>query len=184
MDLDRLLPSVSVLLTHVHFRHVPMHVLGAEALCLLAHVLDEFRALDAVGKARKVLHQRGNRKLSTRFVAVDYQRTKVGASGINGGGQSRTTGTDNDDVTNIFWHRSKFDSWPSRKMQSRPVRLECGSHISYCYSEASTATRHLDSNKCPALGETIRIRGWQSLPWCTACVFCLRRTSPKSAKEW
>ena len=44
-------------------------VLGAEILRLLLHVLDQFRAVDAFGEAREILHQRGERELSAGFVA-------------------------------------------------------------------------------------------------------------------
>jgi hypothetical protein len=43
-------------LAQIGARQVRHPVLRAEALCLLAHVLDQLRAHDSVGKSRKVFH--------------------------------------------------------------------------------------------------------------------------------
>ena len=49
-------------------------VLRSKALRLLAHVGDQFRPVNAFGKAGKILHQRGERKLASRLVAFNHQR--------------------------------------------------------------------------------------------------------------
>jgi len=66
--------------------HVAHAIFGAEARGLLAHVLDQFRPLDAFGKPGKIFHQRGHRQLSARFMAFDHERLEVGAGAVEGGG--------------------------------------------------------------------------------------------------
>ncbi len=51
--------------------------IGAKAGCLLFHVLDELRPLDALRPAGKVLHQSGDRQLAAGLVALDHQRFEV-----------------------------------------------------------------------------------------------------------
>ncbi len=97
---------VSAFLAEVHRNHMSGEKLGAKTHGLLAHVLDELRSLDAVWKSREILHQRGNSKLSAGLMAIDDERAKIGAGSIDCGGQSRTSGTDDDDVTHIVWHRT------------------------------------------------------------------------------
>ncbi len=58
-------------LTEIDAGHVAMFVFGAKARGLLAHVLDQFRSLNAFGKTGKVLDQRGERELASGFVAFD-----------------------------------------------------------------------------------------------------------------
>src|SRR5579883_1556630 len=70
----------------------------AEFPGLFAHVFDEFRTHDAVGKARKILDVGGERKLAARFVAVNHHRLKVGAGRIDGGGQPGAAASNDDDV--------------------------------------------------------------------------------------
>jgi hypothetical protein len=57
------LPTVNSkrMLAQIGFDQVAHAIFGAEALGLLAHVLDQFRALDAFGKAGEIFHQRGHR---------------------------------------------------------------------------------------------------------------------------
>ena len=80
--LDRgLLPTMSCdrALAEVGLDDVAGAILGAEARGLLAHVVDQFRALNAFGKAGKVFDQRGDRELSAGLMAFDDQRLEVGA---------------------------------------------------------------------------------------------------------
>ena len=46
-------------------------ILGAEALRLLAHVLDQLRPHDSVGKSGEILDQRRHRELAAGLVAFD-----------------------------------------------------------------------------------------------------------------
>ena len=48
-------------LAQIGFDHVAYAIVGAEARGLLAHILNQFRALDAVGKTGKVFHRRCQR---------------------------------------------------------------------------------------------------------------------------
>ena len=76
-------------------------VFGAEALRLLAHVLDQFRSHDSFGKSGEILDQRGDRELSAGLVAFDDQRFQVGARGVKRGRVSGAAGPDDDDVANF-----------------------------------------------------------------------------------
>jgi len=75
--------------------------LGAEALRLLLHVLDELRALDAFRPAGEVLDQRGDGELSARLVAFQDQRLEVGAGRVNGCSESCAAGAKDDCVANL-----------------------------------------------------------------------------------
>src|SRR5271157_2400790 len=116
--LDRLLAAVGRLLAEVHLHHVTGFVLRAEASRLLTHVLDELRPLNSLGKAGKIFHQRGDGELTSRLVALDDQRTEIGARCVERRSQPRTSGANDDDIANIFLHGSRFDSPQRRKMQS------------------------------------------------------------------
>ena len=82
--------------------------LGAKTHGLLAHVLDEFRALDAIRKSRKILHQRGDGELPAGLMPINDERAEISSGSINCGGQSRTSGTDDDDVTHLVRHRTEL----------------------------------------------------------------------------
>ena len=107
IHLDGLGPKTVVLLAEIDADDMPGPELSAKARCLLAHVVDEFRPLDAFGEAGKVLHQRGEGQLAAGLVAVDDEWLQVGASSIDGGGQPRASGADDDDIANVIGHRSR-----------------------------------------------------------------------------
>ena len=90
-------------LAEVDAGEVTHAILGAEALRLLAHVLDQLRAQDSFGKSGKILDQRGQGELSAGLVAFDDQRFQVGARGVQGGGVSGASGPD-DDYVSSFAH--------------------------------------------------------------------------------
>src|SRR5580692_4066528 len=96
--------------------------LGAEARGLRSHVVDKFRALDAVGEAGKVFDQGGDGELAAGLMAFDEERAEVGAGRINGGGQPRAAGADDNDIAYVVGHRDWFDSPPRRKMQPAQPR--------------------------------------------------------------
>ena len=75
------------------------HEFRAEALGLLLHVLDQVRAVDAFGKAGKVLDLGGERKLAARFMPDDHQRFQPGAGGINRGRIAGAARANNDYVS-------------------------------------------------------------------------------------
>src|SRR5208337_4719349 len=107
VDLDWLLAEITVFLAEVHLDHVPGHELCAKPRRLLTHVVDELGSLYPVGKTGEILDQGGDGELATGFMAVNNQRREIGSSGVKSGGQSRASGTDDDDVANIFWHRTE-----------------------------------------------------------------------------
>src|SRR6185437_5176938 len=67
----------------------------AEPLGLLLHIVDQLGALDVLGPAGEILHQGGDGELSAGLVAFEDQRLEVGASRIDGGGQSGAAGAQN-----------------------------------------------------------------------------------------
>ena len=107
-------------LAEIDAGHVAVFIFGAKARRLLAHVLDQFRSLNALGKAGKVLHQRGERELSPGLVAFEHQRFQVGARGVERGGVSGTAGAHDDNVADVF-HRL-VDSDSLRSVASRGRR--------------------------------------------------------------
>ena len=94
-------------LAEIDADHVPGLELGAEARPLLAHVVDEFRPLDAVGEAGEVLDQGGDGQLAAGLVPLDDEWRQIGAGGVDGGSQPRASGADDDDVANVVGHRSR-----------------------------------------------------------------------------
>ncbi len=82
--------------------------LGAEALRLELHVLDEFGTLDAVGPAGKVLDQRGDGELAAGLVAFEHEGLEVGAGSVDGGSKACATGTEDDDVAGFRGRSGDF----------------------------------------------------------------------------
>ena len=76
-------------------------VFRAEALRLLAHVLDQLRSHDSFREAGKIFHQRGERKLAAGFVALDDKRFQIGAGGVKRGSVSGAAGTDDHDIASF-----------------------------------------------------------------------------------
>jgi hypothetical protein len=86
----------------VEMRHAQLRT---EAGGLLLHVLNEFGALNALGPAGKVFHQRGNGELAAGLVAFEDERLEIGACSVDGGGKSGATGTEDDSVSRrVFGH--------------------------------------------------------------------------------
>ncbi len=75
--------------------------LGAEAGGLLLHVLDEFGALHALGPAGKVFNEGGDGELAAGLVAFEDERLEVRAGGVDGGGEARAAGSENDGVADF-----------------------------------------------------------------------------------
>jgi hypothetical protein len=76
--------------------------LGAEALGLLAQVVHEVRAQDAVREAGEVLHIGGVHQGATcRHRTLEHQRFQVAAGGVDGGRVARGARSDDDDVTDV-----------------------------------------------------------------------------------
>jgi hypothetical protein len=77
---------------HLHASHQRVLVGGAEARRLLLHVLDQLRALNALGPAGKVLDHGGNGELAAGLVALQNQRIHPGARGVKRCRQSGAAG--------------------------------------------------------------------------------------------
>src|SRR4029077_4494004 len=76
---------------------------------------DQLRPLNAIGKARKVFYQCGERELAPGFVTFQYQRFQVGACSVECGRVTGTARAHNDNVADIV-HRvrsldCKFQNW-------------------------------------------------------------------------
>ncbi len=78
--------------------------LRAKTRRLLAHVLDQLRPLDALGKTGKVLDQGSQGKLAAGLVTFQDQRLKIGAGGVDGRRQTGAARTHDDGVTNLVCH--------------------------------------------------------------------------------
>src|SRR5437773_2588395 len=79
-------------------------VLRPKALGLASHIGDQLRSVNPLWKARKILNQRGQGKLASRLVSFNHQWIEIGAGGVQCGGMSRATRTDNNDISYI--HRT------------------------------------------------------------------------------
>ena len=88
--------------------------LGAEAPGLLLELLHQLRALNALGEAGVVLDLGGDGELAAGLRAVDDERVEFGARRVDGGGQARRAGADDDDlaVQCLFNHASGFKRPP------------------------------------------------------------------------
>lgn len=96
-------PGLICLLTDPHGLDVAAEVdagdvvgdeLGAEAVGLLAQVVHQVGAGNAVGEAGEVLHLGGGHQCTAGLAALNEQRCEVGAGGVEGGGVSGGSGTD------------------------------------------------------------------------------------------
>src|SRR3954447_15305905 len=83
----------------VDLRDVPRLQLGAELLGLVAHVVHELRALDALREAGEVLHLGGGHQRAAELRTLEHQRVEVGAGGVDGRGVSGRARPDDDQVT-------------------------------------------------------------------------------------
>ena len=88
-------------LTEIGLGDVSDAIFGAETRSLLAHILDEFRPLHALGKSRKIFNQRGEGELSARLVPFNDEGFEVRACAVKSSGMSGTSGADDDDVASI-----------------------------------------------------------------------------------
>ena len=78
-------------LTKLELIDVVCHDLGADMRSLLFHLLHEPGALDDIGEAGEIFHVSGDRQLAAGLDALDQDRLKHRARGIDGGGVSGRT---------------------------------------------------------------------------------------------
>ena len=69
--------------------HVALDDLRTEPLGLRAHLGHQLGTHDAVAESGKVLNHRGQHELTAGLEAFDEQRLKIGAGGVESGGQAR-----------------------------------------------------------------------------------------------
>ncbi len=112
-----------VALGGLEIRHRRVGETRAETLGLRLHGHDQFRPVDALREAGKILHQRGRRKLPARLVAFEHERGEIRARGVDGGGEPGAAGADDDD----FFHRS--GRW-SKRAPARAVQWNTGRRCS------------------------------------------------------
>lgn len=70
----------------------------AEPLGLFVHALDEFGAIHAVWEAWKIFDSGGGGELATREAAFEDERVESGSGGVDGGGETCATSSNNGDV--------------------------------------------------------------------------------------
>jgi len=73
----------------------------AKAGRLFVHVVDELGALDAFGPAGKIFDERGDGQLAAGLMAFQNEGLEVSAGGVDGGGESGTTGAEDDGIADI-----------------------------------------------------------------------------------
>src|SRR5208283_3728460 len=76
-------------------------VFGAEALRLLAHILDQLWSHDSFRKTWEVLDKRGHRELPAGFMALHDKRFQIGARSVESRSVSGAAGADNYDVASF-----------------------------------------------------------------------------------
>src|SRR6185312_10613286 len=85
----------------LHPGHVVGEELGAEPLGLLAHVVHQLGAEDAVGEAREVFHLGSGHQRATGLHALNDQRLQVGARRIDRRRVTGRAGADDDQVADL-----------------------------------------------------------------------------------
>ncbi len=78
--------------------------LRSEARSLLAHVLDEFGALNAIRPTGEVLDKRGDGELAAGLMTFQNHGFQVGAGGGNRSGKAGASRAENDGIVNSFCH--------------------------------------------------------------------------------
>ncbi len=71
---------------------------GSEAFGLGMHFHDQLRAVDSFWEAGKILNLCGCGELAARLPPLQHEWREIGATGVDGCGETGTTGADNDDL--------------------------------------------------------------------------------------
>jgi hypothetical protein len=124
---------------------------SAEAGGLLLHVVDQFGALDALRPAGKVFHLGGHRELSAGLVALQNQRVKSGAGGVDGGGESGAAGAEDYGRANLCHEPSRVDfrrfwagrwrAWPTFGRNTKHFRRRGNHSAERLFPSGSPAIR-------------------------------------------
>ena len=88
-------------LAQVRSGHVRQFVLGPEPLGLSAHIRNQFRPLNSVGKAGEVFNQGGERKLAARFMPFEHKGLQVGTRGVERGSVPGASRSHDDNVSYV-----------------------------------------------------------------------------------
>ena len=70
----------------------------AEFFRLLLHAQDQVGAINAIRKAGEIFHSRGRGQLAAGESPLQDERGEVGPGSVDGGGESGTSGADDDDI--------------------------------------------------------------------------------------
>src|ERR1041384_5783042 len=84
-------------LVEVNFGYGAGFEFRAELLRLLAHVLDEFGAQNAVREPGIILNVGGERKLAAGLMSIENEGLQVRARSVNRSGEAGTATADDDD---------------------------------------------------------------------------------------
>src|SRR5439155_12593114 len=76
---------------------------AARPFGLVAHTLDQVRAVDPVREPREVLDAAGEQELAAGGVALDAERAQPRPRRVDGGGVAGGAASDDDDVAQIHW---------------------------------------------------------------------------------
>src|SRR5699024_6981544 len=90
------------LAAQVHLLDVLHAQVGAETLRLVAHFVHQLWALDALGEAREVLHLGGLHQQAAEVHALEDDRLKLGAGGVDRGGVAGWPGAHDDHVVDLL----------------------------------------------------------------------------------
>ena len=90
VDFDGLRSKAVLLLAEVDTHNMASLELSAKSLCLLAHVVDELRPLNALRETGEVFHKGSKGKLPSGLMPFDYERGQIGTRRIDRGRQSGT----------------------------------------------------------------------------------------------
>jgi hypothetical protein len=82
----------------IHRRHHRLFKAGAKLGRLLAQVVHQHEAIDAVGKTGEILDLGGRRQLAAGKGSLEHERIQIGAAGVDRGGEPGAPGADDDDI--------------------------------------------------------------------------------------
>ena len=70
---------------------------------LLVHPNDEVGSVHTLGEAGEIFHSGGGGELTAGLAAFQNERSEVGPGGVDGGGETGATRSDNNHIFHRFW---------------------------------------------------------------------------------